>query len=545
MAWQSFNNSLSVDITSLKSNAGNDMILGGPMVTSVIANLQDRVNLYPFKIVTLDWLISQGKYISFEDYYKKHNSASKQWALPVNYFNPSNINVSVNVYIATFDNKDTFLPLGDLVIPNDSKLDLTQIPVVLVANDGNGYSYIIPNSPNNLKLTYDGFFSKTADFGLFQDQPLTSNINIFQPQIVNKQGYSVIGQIVRLQAQNVTDGFEQYFPIAAVNNNFLTSGFLVGSNADGFNLGLNTTETTTAYYMYTSPYFTFGAQMIYGGAPPMIGFDIVPGTLMMDVCSGNLPTSLQGTSYQTYITNKFPVSSTTCNSLSHNFCQNSNLLLDQCYNYCKTNDCTTVLASYCGSSDNVDVDNAKILNNDANFNQMCACNLPTQYYQNWKDKLLSKIPSADQEGISTILQQNMINPQCFYPTCNGNSSYLPVPHQTCPAYNIMNCINNSNLNTQGADISDQASLDAASYIKCNQNVQQSQTTSTILTPPTPVIPSSTPPSTPPSTNNNQPPPPAPKPSSDKTKTIVGGILGVFTVILVLVLVYYFLVVKRK
>lgn len=64
MSWQDLTNDISVDITTLK--------LPPNSYTSAIASLpnaDDRINLYPFKVVTLDFLIKSGKFMSVGNNY--------------------------------------------------------------------------------------------------------------------------------------------------------------------------------------------------------------------------------------------------------------------------------------------------------------------------------------------------------------------------------------------------------------------------------------------------------------------------------------------
>jgi hypothetical protein len=287
------------------------------------------------------------------------------------------------------------------------------------------------------------------------------------------------------------------------------------------------------YYVGSSPFLTF----FFGGGESILVYpmyDIIPGSLVLDSCNKTIPqTLLNNPTISAYLQNSF---TNNCNDISTNFCKGDNLLLDQCYNFCNKNSgtCNSVLASYCSDSSNIDSSTATILNTDPNFNRSCSCFLGSSYYTQWQQNVANnlKASGAAETTISDILQANMGNPQCYYPTCSGNLNYLRVPTtQSCPSYNILNCVNNSSLNTQGSTMSDQAKIDANNYNKCTQNVsQQQQTTNNVLNPP-----GQNPPATPPGQN----PPPPPKSGSNTTMII----FGVLTLILVIVLAVYFM--KRK
>ena len=120
-AWKSLDNNLSVDVRTLKPF--NAVSFDGqlPTVQYKANNIYD-----PFKIVTLEWLISLGKAVMYEGQYSfKSGGRYGNWAL---FF---------------FDSTDPYLPVGDLYLrPGTEYYNKAQIPVLLVKNDPS-YSSVI------------------------------------------------------------------------------------------------------------------------------------------------------------------------------------------------------------------------------------------------------------------------------------------------------------------------------------------------------------------------------------------------------------------
>ena len=191
MSWKDLNNDISVDITTLETPSNVTH-------TSIIASLSDtvdRVNLYPFKLVTLSWLISLGKFIS--DPVMIMLSGKKFYC-----------------YHNKFTGSESYLPAGDVLTPTKLS-DITNpydYPILLVANKYE-YSKILPNGQSPIT-------------GMYQ-----------------------MGNLFNSDGGVITSVNEEYISSQTKSSAF--AGTLTTKSNNVFNSSTNTD------YFYTSPFFTF------------------------------------------------------------------------------------------------------------------------------------------------------------------------------------------------------------------------------------------------------------------------------------------------
>jgi hypothetical protein len=197
----------------------------------------------------------------------------------------------------------------------------------------------------------------------------------------------------------------------------------------------------------TSPYYTFAAKNIYF-------FDIIPNILRASCCENMVPNGISasqvcGTSIK---------GSDACGNHMNNFCQGDNLLADQCFNYCASNNCDTNLSTYC-QSETVDT-------SSPNYTRTCACYNTTKFYQDWRNRVFSFLPESERQSLISRLPP--VKPVCDYPECSPGQAILPFNSNIsqCPPSQIQFCINNSNLDISGNV--NKSQTNASSFIKCAQ-----------------------------------------------------------------------------
>lgn len=125
--WKSFFNDISVDVTTLSEFQGSNNL----------SAMRDITKLFPFKIVTLDWLVENNLMFPLSE--PATPPATKQVVYP---FTTTDGNTLV-IYSNAFKLDSPYLPISDIVLSTDStnatipQVILQNTPVVLIKNDPN------------------------------------------------------------------------------------------------------------------------------------------------------------------------------------------------------------------------------------------------------------------------------------------------------------------------------------------------------------------------------------------------------------------------
>ena len=405
MAWKSLNNNISVDI--------NTIVTPSTSYKSVVTflNPADRVNLYPFKIVPLSWLISIGKYSNTVPNFSPYGYGSGLTGQ------------TFYCYTNSFDGSEPYIPLGALIVPQ--LVGSVDYPVLLIVND--------PLYATFSKVMLD------PGYGINQTVPYMQ----YPPITTDEQSAGIVGTGWGLINNN---GIGSYSAIVNSDYLFNPSGYIsevIGYKASSFGF-IN--------IFNTSPFYTFAGHFTVTGGNSYF-FDIMPNILRASCCDNTVPNGISASQ----VCGTSIMGSSVCGDYMNNFCQGDNLLTDQCFNYCTTNNCNTNLNTYCQSK-TVDT-------SSPNYTRTCACYNTNKFYQDWRNTSFSFLPESQREFLISSLPP--VRPQCSYPLCAAAQSILPfgTTSADCPANQVQLCLNNSSLNIEGKVT---GSVNPNSFIQCSQ-----------------------------------------------------------------------------
>ncbi len=510
--WKSFDNDLSVDVTTLRpqDNAQKDL------QKSIISKFPDaarRTRLEPFKIVTLKWLIDIGK--ATPDNGQASLPFGGKWGA---------------YYMMVFSESDKYLPVGDVYIQPKGNTDLNQIPVLLVKNDAHGkpnkigdYCAIIPKN----RIVSDESWS--GDHAKCSGGDRTRNFNI-KPNGIYESDFQVLGTFIAISGHWRHDwrNYDGYNPVfAAVNKKYL-------KEIDGtqFNLGDDSGSGCWHDYrqVYSTPFYTFFKQANKAGGGAWKVFDILPRTLIASCCSDTLPGGMSTDICEDYKKNpQFCIQ-----AMKNHYCIGGNLTTQECKTYCKNNDCDTNLQAYCRAG--TYEDQKKKYEEQP---EVCSCFMDKMFYMKKDDEKYSAMGIAGRQLKELLISANVYDqkPECtdlkckFGGTTLKNSTFRGAAND-CQTIQIQNCINNAAVNNQG---NLQGAINASQANNCVQQNRQSSS------PPsnnddTPSGPPSNP-SGPPSSSNPSNPsgPPSGPPNNTMLYIIIGGVVLLILIILIAVL----------
>ena len=324
--WQSFYTNVSVDVKTLTPSPSSLMLQNSIVSTSVA----DRTDLYPFKIVDLQWLVDQ-------------NLMTKS--------NP--FDTTDGQYLTFFQNSFTstspYLPIGDPVVLSTgiNAIDLTQIPVVLILNDP-----LFAQPVVSKQLVGEPIISPKNGI------PCTSPYYYFNP-------YVTFPNFVSMGSYFSTDSTFRGAGVL-VNANFVSPisqqpkpyhDKYIGKGGQGFPWVLNVSPCNTAMVWLSGPYSSF--QITEVGSPwDDKAWNLFPGynpfaqNLMVPVkyndiipakCLINYAQNLSNPPFNYAITPNTNISE----ALVSQLCTGPMLNSDGCYKYCSSNNCDTVLNNYC------------------------------------------------------------------------------------------------------------------------------------------------------------------------------------------------------
>ncbi len=500
MSWKSFDNDLSVDIATLRPEDN----IHKNLKKSIIFNFPDaarRTNLEPFKIVTLKWLIDEGKATP------KNDNAN----LPFG-------GIWGNYFILIFSASDKYLPVGDIYLQGKGQYDLNQIPVLLVKNDAYGkpnqkgdFCAIIPK-----QQILDGW---SGDHDKCSGGNRTRHFNL-KPDGSYLNNYQALGSFIAIDGFWRADwrNYDGYNPVyAAVNKKYIKqidhSQFQLG-NDSGSGCWHNFDQ------VYSTPFYNFYVHSSKGdarqnGPGNWATYDILPRTMFASCCAKTLPQEIDKSICGDYWTNP----GVACVQGMNYYCRDDNLNTAECKAYCKNNDCDTNLEAYCGAGT---YEEQKKKYNEQK--EICSCFMPRSFYEKKDDEKYSAMGPAGEKLKKLLIANNVYGdkPECSDLQCRVAGT--TIQHKSfrgdaidCRNLQIQNCINEASMNNRG-NLQGSVSTDQA-----NNCVQQSTTQPS----------SSQPSSSQPSSSQ----PSSSQPAKDNTMLyiIIAGVVLLILIILIVIL----------
>jgi hypothetical protein len=446
--WKFWNSTKSVNLNTIIPKSSIDPPNGKVPTRSSVRYL-NSVDLFPFKVVTLQYLVDIGKVILAGNGYYGEGTSAMIWG--DTWYTWGRVH---------FDPTDKWLPVGDIVY--QANYNPNTIPVLLVSNDEK-YSVIIDKA--DWKWIGDRY-KCNGGVGMEWNQSYYSPTSSKY-----KSDYIAIGCTVNVGERSRGDWDNVAFYgrkpcVVAINNKYLTklsraysepSLSIGGWPGDCWNSGAA---------VFTSPFFSFS---VWGSRSGVLGvedyYDIVPRNMLSKCCAGTLPNEIDKTKYCGPWTDS---DSPYCTQGMNNYCTDKNLLTDDCVKYIKSKNLNfnSQLQSYCSKPD---ADKTH-----PNFQTVCSCFFPQSFYDNWRSSSLTSV--ADPKLASLLLAQykSPVIPKCEYPFCANSTSLQPFenPSIKCPDNQIQQCINNSYTSYDGSNF-EKSNIDATQAINC---VQTSETT---------------------------------------------------------------------
>lgn len=407
MAWRTFDNYLSAKFDMSQSK-----------ILSILdaTKTESADFLFPFKVVTLDWLLSVNKFRKLKvDFSDSTISASS--------FDPDYVKLieKYDIYFNSFSQNDKFLPAGDIFVTADT--DPTTIPVLLVYNN-TIYCQIIST------ITAKAGISKVS--GEYNGTENPTGVS----------GYTQIGDV-----------FVSSYAVV-IKTDYLY-GTDLGSTANFFNAPFYRRDYNYPMASYNLNITTmFGTIFAKNTNSPNTTYEIVPGQLLGDCCTNTIAPELPQE-----ICKNYSPGNNDCPRYMNNFCKNDNLLTEACYNFCSNSEnmCDDSLTAYCG-----DVQEYKNQNIFA-YNKTCSCFLGDDFYKKWRGHVFDDLTPSERSYIEGVLPPFV--PNCSYPACAAGDS-IPLHNAKCVPDNIQVCINNQTIDVHG-DVKDSI-IDVNSFINCVQ-----------------------------------------------------------------------------
>ena len=433
-------------------------------------NYQNPLFLEPFRIYSLGYLVSIGKYINQPGtgpFMGFSNYDSKTQTSTVSTF---------FLYSSNFDETDPYLPVGDIIVPvnlitnnvwTSYNTNWSTLPVLLVKNEK---KYSIP-----LLVTYSNFR------------------NITQIYFMTGPGIGTSPQCSILEYNNsntniaVLGNVSQYSKvIAGVNKTYLKTGSIV-------DLGLYFTNTVingiainnlSGFGYYSTPFFNFRlgfpfkidqnvtntdstgiitsviSNYSYGGAQLTNYYTNISTSAQNNIFYDIVP--LESTAYNCYYNN----TGNNCKAVYQDYCQNTNLTTPLCNGICRTTDCSQNLGTLCANADSKGTITNYLGAPDLTT---CPCYLNTQqytdYYNNIYPLFQNLDPTARNTAVSTVMDAFI--PNCTFNNCKASAAIPPYGSslQTCHN-NIQLCLSDIQSSVGGSTVDSNSIL--SQVINCKQ-----------------------------------------------------------------------------
>jgi hypothetical protein len=468
MSWQTLDNSISVPLESLNFKGYN------PIAQYLKDKIYNFYDLYPFKIVNLEWCTTNGH------------------AKEILHMIPSGT-PAYHIFKLMFVGTN-YYPFGDAFVFDSDINDLSKIPVVLISKNVATKIFTLLSATD---LQGDQF--QNSDYYFYLPKyPLT---NIYFSVIISNNFYNEQNQYASLDIS--------YF--------FKSLGSPSSIRMEGINGNL---EIALTFANMTN------------------SIDFIPDCLRaayyMNTILANYPDfNNQNALYNEFITVAQGFEQSQLSEFMNNFCQGRNVLLDQCYQFCSAdaNNCDKNLTNYCsnteiqftindgnsyfidipfmdvsqitcqlvefpntiyqlnvdyvinngflvfnklptnppiGSTIQITVDytktplNQEKLNGSYNFEQTCPCfskPLFDAWYKNTFGPLLNNPQSKN------WIDSFDMSPGCNLPECVKSTDALKRKG-TCPPENIQICVNDQKIYNKGTF--DDSTINLDSFICCTQ-----------------------------------------------------------------------------
>ncbi len=522
MSWQDLNNDLS------DPNYSNNSVIKSYISKGI-------TNFFPFKIVTLKWLVDTQKAYNHSTMYQQTNAGKFLF------------------YLMTFSTSDNYLPLGDCLIKDGTPLD--KVWILLIKNDAK-YSTLIDESAwqyvsrsrgcNGTDVYWSTRAVKDSDrnYGAYKvvgDVFVTWN---------HWDGWWPVGTKSITGGQGISINNKQARPFAAVDPRYLSTNSNTNRDTSSTIILDLVGDYSCSYHQkfnLTSPFNTFnisadedtgGGQRNFDGVwgnptsdnkywPKYYFFDIVPRFLIADCCSNNLDTSInKNISCGVW---KDP-NSDSCKLGMKNYCVGDNLTQISCMEFCKTADCDTNIKNFCNPPNATYYQKKQKY---TNYKDLCSCFMDSDFYRQKDEEYYNSLGTAGQQLVQLLKASGVYGgrPECSDLQCKAGVTVIqPSSTKTlsCPNVAIQNCINQ-----QASDVSGKITATNLDQSQANNCVQQSQTTNNLApsnTPPSPGV-QSTP------SGGAQPiiPQPPKQPLDTNKLMLIGGVIVVFLILLIIVL----------
>ena len=494
MSWQTLDNSISADLQQLYFPPGYDS------VAQYLYNHQyNFYDLYPFKIITLQWGLEAGLFI-------KQNI--KPLDVVKNNLTDSN---TISIYRwNVFDKNSKYFALGDVIVSTEQETDKSKIPVILIANDAK----VI----NNL-VSFDDLTE------IFSITNANETIDVYWQEQPEDDQEKIMGLITN--NHNSSSTVHPVYPIVQYKYFFINNSSSQPNNVIKVN---NSSSSYIDIWHYNMTYY----NSVSGDPSDLV--DILPNCLKASFCTNltdtlypNIPTHVE-LDFTNYLT---------CddkNEFMNYFCQGRNTTLETCWQYCSTEDancdqdyttfCTTTEFTFqINSSNSYFIDmpymdqsqlicqlvdfpntifqnnkdyvinngfitfvkaptsppigaNMKItadytiqppnpnnLNSSYKFKETCSC-FSTPLFDAWYKNTFG--PALKNPESKKWLDSLGMNPNCNLPACRATTDAIKQKTApSCPNQQIQVCVNDQKVNNNKGTFDD-SPIDMSSFICCYQ-----------------------------------------------------------------------------
>ena len=452
---------------------------------SIAKNLALRgvVDLFPFKIVSLKFLIDQKR--------ARYGGCVGMNAGWYNFFQ-----------IMTYA-EDDYIGTGDILIIDagnntmntfEQRLNTAvSIPVLLVKNDPK-YCKLMTAQNDKSQWVWDSHeCDKLCNWAAQHKVPN----NIFEDFVVLGHFWTKSGKTFEQG-----DFANKTRVSAAINPKYLVeiSSSLTNVIWDKSGSGSGCTNDWTTDW--TSPFGTFytSCKKLSWNTDGKKFWDIKPEALILQCCANTADNLSQ------YCGSDNPSSTNnTCDSFMVSACKGNNLLKNECISYCKQNNgkCDAELQKFCQSSADMVEKHPDV----------CSCFMTPQWYDYAKTQLFSSNPMI----ITKLKEAGAWGEpaECSFPQCQANSAIKPSRTNSTPCRNlqIQNCINNSTLSNSSGGTFSVKQLDQSQANNCVQSSTTTNVQAPTSTPSTTPSGTVTPTTTTQTTQSSTPPLPSNIPSS--------------------------------
>lgn len=458
-AWKDFNSPFSIDITTVPECSYAPYLNHKNSISYQIAqnykqkNGRPLLNFFPFKFVTLKWLLETKNPLNGtkgykQTYYAGTTLGGSKWNKRYTHRWGTNYLQLGGVY-QNFTGKEKWLPLGDLAfnIPDGKASngatdiasnigdEVNNIIVALVYNDPKycykltQYADVVGQANNYGKNggTYFNSVGQNDDCDDIDDSN-PKDIWFYSPKekVYNIDGsqYTFMATVYRYYYND--DGIwdrpnGSNFAGVALNSAY-TTPYLKGGGYFwiGGDYGSNCDDNFTA--ILTSPFYTsWITDKHYGEVTHYRDFystDLIPNIVRLIACTNapgyNIPTILKGSDFDCSIVGNqicigdIDISGYKMNYLSSQGC------IDYYNNTTTTQNHDPIYKNFCaGSSTDSSGNSVPIFKTDE-FKSVCQCFLPQDQYSSFLDQSTAGLPTAEANVLKLMINDT---PDCYFPAC--------------------------------------------------------------------------------------------------------------------------------